>query len=124
MRLIVILRNPIDRAYSHWAMEHQRGNDPLPFALALEREEILPRSPALSAPGFLLRRPRFYSIQLRRLWRFFGREQVLVLRQEEMRLSPQTSGEDLAHLRIPPGPAITPLTYNGDYHLHDGIHLP
>ena len=28
MRLIVILRNPIERAYSHWAMEHRRGNDP------------------------------------------------------------------------------------------------
>ena len=28
MRMIVILRNPIDRAYSHWAMEHRRGEDP------------------------------------------------------------------------------------------------
>ena len=35
--LSVILRNPIERAYSHSA-EHHRGNDPLPFALALEKE--------------------------------------------------------------------------------------
>ena len=55
---------------------------------------------------------------MRRLWRFLGREQVLVLRQEEMRLSPQTCLEKIwQHLKILPGPTITPLTrHNGDYH--------
>ena len=58
MRLIVILRNPIERAYSHWAMEHRRGNDPLSLRpCAGTGGSPLPRSPAPPAQGFLLRRP-------------------------------------------------------------------
>ena len=118
MRLVVILRNPIERAYSHWAMEHRRGNDPLPFALALEQEEARCREALpFQHRVFSYVDRGFYSAQLRRLWRFFGREQVLVIRQEHLRLSPQICLERIwQHLRIPPGPAITPLErHNGDY---------
>ena len=118
MRLIVILRNPIERAYSHWAMEHRRGNDPLPFALALAQEDARCRKALpLQHRVFSYVDRGFYSAQLRRLWRFFGREQVLVLRQEELRLSPQTCLEKIwQHLSIPMGPAFTPITrHNGDY---------
>ena len=118
IRLIVILRNPIERAYSHWAMEHRRGNDPLPFALALEREEARCREALpLQHRIFSYVDRGFYSTQLRRLWRFFGREQVLVLRQEDLRLNPKTCLDRIwQHLNIPSGPAITPLTrHNGFY---------
>ena len=118
MRLIVILRNPIDRAYSHWAMEHKRGNDPLSFALALEKEEVRCREALpLQHRVFSYADRGFYSAQLRRLWRFFGREQVLVLRQEDLKLSPQACMERIwQHLSITPGPTITPLTrHNGGY---------
>ena len=110
MRLIVILRNPIERAYSHWAMEHQRGDDPLPFALALEQEEARCREALpFQHRVFSYVDRGFYSAQLRRLWRFFGREQVLVLTQEELRLSPRPAWKDLATSQHSPGPAITPL---------------
>ena len=118
MRLIVILRNPIERAYSHWAMEHRRGDDPLPFALALEQEEARCREALpFQHRVFSYIDRGFYSSQLRRLWRFFGRGQVLVLRHEQLRLSPQSCLERIwQHLSIPPGPAITPLErHNGDY---------
>ena len=99
-------------------MEHRRGNDPLPFALALEHEEARCRKALpLQHRVFSYVDRGFYSAQLRRLWRFFGREQVLVLRQEELLQSPQTCLERIwKHLGIPPGPAITPLTrHSGDY---------
>ena len=118
MRLIVILRNPIERAYSHWAMEHRRGNDPLSFGLALEQEEARCREALPFQHRIFSYVDRgFYSAQLRRLWRFFGREQVLVLRQEQLRLSPQTCLDKIwQHLSIPPSPAITPLErHTGDY---------
>ena len=118
MRLVVILRNPIERAYSHWAMEHRRGNDQLPFALALEQEEARCREALpFQHRVFSYVDRGFYSAQLRRLWRFFGREQVLVLRQEQLRLSPQTCIENICqHLNIPPGQTITPLErHKGDY---------
>ena len=118
MRLIVILRNPIERAYSHWAMEHGRGEDPLPFCLALEQEEARCReSLPLQHRVFSYVDRGFYSAQLRRLWRFFGKEQVLVLRQEDLRRCPQTCLERIwRHLSIAQGPDITPLErHNGDY---------
>ena len=118
MRLIVILRNPIERAYSHWAMEHRRGNDPLDFTLALEQEEARCREALpLQHRVFSYVDRGFYSAQIRRLWRFFGREQVLVLRQEELRLNPETCLNRIwQHLSIPSGPTITVLErHKGDY---------
>lgn len=38
MKLIAILRNPIERAYSHWNMERSRGADKLSFWDALISE--------------------------------------------------------------------------------------
>ena len=38
MRLILCLRNPVERAYSHWAMETGRNWDALPFAEAIQTE--------------------------------------------------------------------------------------
>ena len=118
IRLIVILRNPIERAYSHWAMEHRRGDDPLPFELALAQEEARCREALpLQHRVFSYVDRGFYSAQLRRLWRFFGKEQVLVIRQEQLRLDPQGCMDRIwKHLSVPPGPAILPLTrHNGGY---------
>jgi hypothetical protein len=36
-RLVAILRNPVERAYAHWWMQHSRGRDPLGFDEALRR---------------------------------------------------------------------------------------
>ena len=57
------------------------------------------------------------TVASRRLWRFFGKEQVLVLRQEDLRRCPQTCLERIwRHLSIAQGPDITPLErHNGDY---------
>ena len=39
MKLIVAVRDPVDRAHSHYQMEHRWGREPLSFEQALEREE-------------------------------------------------------------------------------------
>nr|WP_254934434.1 sulfotransferase domain-containing protein [Cyanobium sp. WAJ14-Wanaka] len=90
MHIIVILRNPIERAYSHWAMELGRGAEQLSFCDALTEEAERCRS-ALPAQHrvYSYTDRGFYASQIRRLWRFFGRDRVLVLRQEELRHSPQ-----------------------------------
>jgi hypothetical protein len=38
-RIIVMLRNPIDRAYSHYQHERRRGFEPLDFGAAIEQEQ-------------------------------------------------------------------------------------
>jgi hypothetical protein len=85
MLLILCLRNPVERAYSHWAMETSRSWDTLPFpeAIASEAERCRTALPQQHRV-FSYTSRGFYSEQLRRLWSFFPREQTLILRQEEL----------------------------------------
>jgi len=89
MKLVVLLRNPVDRAYSHWNMERQRNADTASFWDAIQNEEercreALPyQHRVYSYTGRGL-----YLEQLRRLWAFFPRKQVLVLKNDELRQKP------------------------------------
>jgi hypothetical protein len=116
MRLIAILRNPIDRAYSHWNMEHQRGQDPACFLDAIRTETQRCRaSLPLQHRIFSYIERGFYSQQLRRLWRFFNRDQVLVLNHDDLRNTPQTTlNRVYAHL------GVEPMAWAGEQLQHVG----
>jgi len=89
MKLIVMLRNPVDRAYSHWNMERSREAESLPFSEAISREVSRcnePLSKQHLVYSYVAR--GFYLNQLKRLWSFFPKEQVLVLRYEALREAP------------------------------------
>lgn len=91
MKIIAILRNPIERAYSHWNMERDRNQDSLPFWEAIQRErercrEALPRQHRVYS--YIDR--GFYTEQLRRLWVYCPPEQTLILRHETLRERPQS----------------------------------
>ncbi len=90
MKIIVILRNPIERAYSHWNMERDRDADFLPFweAIQQERERCREALPQQHRVYSYVDRG-FYTEQLRRLWRYFPPEQMLILRHEALRETPQ-----------------------------------
>jgi hypothetical protein len=89
MRLILCLRNPVERAYSHWAMETGRSWDTLPFPEAITSEAERCRAALPQQHRVFSYTSRgFYSEQLRRLWSFFPREQTLILRQEELLKDP------------------------------------
>jgi len=89
IKLISVLRNPITRAFSHWNMERQRSADDLGFMEAITTETERCRSALpLQHRVYSYSDRGFYSQQLRRLWSFFPRKQVLVLRQEELQLNP------------------------------------
>jgi Sulfotransferase domain len=90
MKWILILRNPVERAYSAWNMETQRGNEALPFEKAIAQEaarcrEALP----LQHRVFSYLDRGFYAAQVRRLFNIFGRERCLVLLNEELRTDHQ-----------------------------------
>lgn len=89
LKIIVILRNPITRAYSHWNMQRSRGIERLSFWEAIQKErercrEALPYQHRL----FSYVERGFYSEQLRRLQLYFPEEQILVLRSEELKRTP------------------------------------
>ena len=92
MKLIMLLRNPVTRAYSHWNMERARSSDPLPFEQAIRTEtercrDALPLQHRLYS--YVDR--GLYSEQIRRIWRHFPVEQTLVLKSEELQHTPDAA---------------------------------
>ena len=97
MKLIIILRNPIERAYSHWNMEKSRNNDSASFSDALANEEERCREAFPYQHRFFSYVDRgHYLDQLRRIWLYFPREKVLVLKSENLKQNPQATLNQVA----------------------------
>jgi Sulfotransferase domain len=88
-RLIAILRDPVDRAYSHYWHNRARGREPLAFeeALAAEPERIAEAPQGRKGRYAYVGRGR-YARQLERLAEVYPRESVLVLILEEFSRDP------------------------------------
>jgi len=100
VKLIAILRNPVDRSYSHYSARVRRGVETLSFRDAIEREEERLRgeleriiedenyySPSYRLFSYLSR--GVYVDQLRRWMDLFPREQFLILKSEDFFADPQ-----------------------------------
>lgn len=113
-RLIALLRDPVDRAYSHWQHEVALGREPLQFEDALAAEEERTRGEVerlLADPRYFSRAwwdhtyfaRGLYAEQLERWLAAFPREQLLVLTMEAFGARPaETYAEVLAFLGAPP----------------------
>lgn len=91
MRLILIFRDPAERAWSHWKMEYARGAETAPFAWAI-REGRARVADDPSAPGYhrvysYVERG-FYGAQVEHLLSLFPHQQVLCLRSSDLRREP------------------------------------
>ncbi len=89
MKFIIILRNPIERAYSQWNMQRDRKVDDLSFTEAIRTEEqrckdALPLQHRL----FSYIDRGFYTEQLKRIWHFFPKEQTLILKSQNLKYKP------------------------------------
>ncbi|MEP6937387.1 MAG: sulfotransferase domain-containing protein [Chthoniobacterales bacterium] len=104
IKLIILLRNPAERAFSHWNMQRERGFDPLDFLPALQAEpQRLAEAAPLQSRRFSYLDRGFYSEQLERVNRFFPKQQVLVLKYETFRDEQQKSlATVLEFLGVPP----------------------
>ncbi len=92
VRLVVLLRDPVERAFSHYQERRQEGVEPLTFgeALAAEPERLsvgadtTPLGGYDQAHDFYSYRDRgLYLPQIKRLHQYFASEQVLILRSED-----------------------------------------
>jgi hypothetical protein len=82
-KLIAILRDPADRAYSHFCHSRRDGREPLSdFAEALAAEDK--RIAAGWWFNFHYRNRGYYAKQLKRYLELFPREQILVLLYDDM----------------------------------------
>jgi sulfotransferase family protein len=92
MKIICLLRDPIDRAFSQWNMYCQLGFEKLSFANALNQEAARCRAALpLQHRIYSYTDRGFYCEQIRRLWRFFPWEQTLFLKTEDLRSRTQES---------------------------------
>jgi hypothetical protein len=99
VKLIALLRNPIERAYSHYQHEVRDGREPLSFVEAIDREaeRLAGEEERLrNEPGYYSWNHHRYSYthrglyieQLRRWLQHFPRSQLLVLQSEFMYRQP------------------------------------
>ncbi len=90
MRIIILLRNPIKRAYSHWNMELRRGLESLPFHEAILRENKRCQSNLGRQHRVYSYCDRgFYSKQISRLRQLFPDENMLILKSENLSEQPR-----------------------------------
>ncbi len=89
MKLIFILRNPVERAYSHYMMTRKKGKEPFSFSLAIRIEKIrlLLRINRKKNRLYSYADRGFYSKQIRRAMEYFPVEQMLFLRTEDLKLN-------------------------------------
>lgn len=102
VKLIVLLRNPVDRAYSHYYHEVRKERESLSFEAAIEREPE--RLNSEDTKGFVDRDYSSYNYlyysyltrgiyvdQLKAWMALFPREQVFILRSEDFYADPSTA---------------------------------
>jgi len=105
-RLIVVLRNPVERAYSHYQHEKRKGREDLPFedALAAEDQRIGNDAERLKSnqyfqsfahQHFSYKSRGRYAEQLERWFKVFPREQFLVLESGELNRNFAETFEDV-----------------------------
>lgn len=114
-RILVLLRDPADRAISHWNMDHRRDVEPKSLLSALCCEPFRRWGRAHRTHSYLQR--GYYCSQLDRLCQFFPRDQILLLRMDDLFLEPERTGRRvLEFLDLPVPEQITiPRVHVGLY---------
>lgn len=109
MKFVLLLRDPVARAWSHWRMETARGVERQPFSWCIRqgRQRLFQAEPWGHHREFSYVERGFYAEQIERLFALFPRDQVLILRSEDLRDEP---GPVLDTVRrfIGAGPAAAP----------------
>jgi hypothetical protein len=96
VKLIALLRNPVERAFSHYCWEVGWGNEHLPFEDAIEQEEKriqvgmqnLEKGMSFNHLHFSYISRGKYAEQLERWFKYFPREQCLIIKSEDMYSNP------------------------------------
>lgn len=127
-KLVVLLRNPVDRAYSHFQHRTRTGSETLSFDKALEIEEDRLNGEwdkVLADDGYHSTKLQIFSYltcgvyvdQLQRWHQQFGRERMLVERSEDFFANPEATTERIVEfLGLPDWrPASAKIANVGSY---------
>lgn len=95
-RIIITLRDPIERAYSHYLMDYREGAQHLPFFEAL-REDWLSAEKGWAVSNLYVELG-FYARQIERYLRLFGEDRVHILFHDDLRRLAQGNRQVLADI--------------------------
>jgi hypothetical protein len=102
VKLLVVLRDPVARAYSHYQHNRRYGREELAFVDAIqaeparlegeeERMQIDEAYKAIAYQRYSYVKRGNYAEQLRRWFQHFPRDQFLILRSEDLSVDPSTT---------------------------------
>jgi sulfotransferase family protein len=119
MKFILLLRNPIDRAFSHWNMHREQGTESASFWDAIHRQQAHRQQALPNQAGTLSYLDRgFYTEQLTRLWRCFPQTNTLVLKSEHLRDNPNDVLDRIANfLELDPFPRVELITVHARHYV-------
>lgn len=131
-KLIVLLRNPVDRAYSHYKERRRNGTEPLDFQAAIEREpQRLHRETEriLTDPSYVsfahehssYLAQGVYRPQLERWMARYPREQMHMIRSEDLFANPAAVYAEV--LRFLGLPAWSPTAFRR-FNFHASEDMP
>ncbi|MBO7447902.1 sulfotransferase domain-containing protein [bacterium] len=112
IKLILVLRDPIERAYSHYNHIKRLNREPLSFEEAIEKEQerITPDIEKLAKDEFYKADQRrdysyltrgYYAKQLKEWFKHFPKEQLLIVQSEEFyRETPKVYNEIVEYLGL------------------------
>jgi hypothetical protein len=101
IQLIVLLRDPVKRAFSHYNHMHSRGAESLSFEEAIEREQerLGAGEPEWEAAhqAFSYISRGIYAPQLREWFQHFDRSRILILKSEDLYSTANETLDRTAH---------------------------
>jgi hypothetical protein len=83
LKIIIILRNPIERAYSHYLMSRRRGYEKLSFDEAIKNENSRINKDEFNRNNFSYIARGMYFDQLNKYYSLFSNQNILVLNFEK-----------------------------------------
>lgn len=96
-KLIVSLRNPVDRAWSHYWMRYERGLESRSFQEAIQQEKRLIMDQGPDTPRLFYLGHGMYAHHLRRVLDLYPREQLHITFVEHMQEAPKRQYEELCN---------------------------
>jgi hypothetical protein len=111
IKLVLMLRDPVERAWSHWRMERGRGVETGAFSWCVRegRQRLFDAEPWGHHREYSYVERGFYGEQAERIFSLFPTEQVLILQADDLRRDPHAVLIRLnAFLGVPPPPVTAP----------------
>jgi hypothetical protein len=116
IKLILILRNPATRAFSHWNMEYEKHKEKDDFFVAIKKEKNREkRGIYKQSRVFSYLKRGLYSRQINKILEYFDRRQLMIIRSKELKDNPQKTLSQIAEFL-----QISPFGYFESKKIHSG----